>query len=59
VRASLPDDEAAWPAALHDTLGLAIARSIIDAHHGSVHVESEPGIGTTVRMSLPRACPKP
>ena len=34
-------------------LGLAIARSIIDAHHGSIHVESEPGIGTTVRVTLP------
>ena len=35
-------------------LGLAIARSIIDAHHGSVHVRSEPGIGTTVRLTLPK-----
>lgn len=35
-------------------LGPAIARSIIDAHHGSVHVESEPGIGTTVRLTLPK-----
>jgi signal transduction histidine kinase len=35
-------------------LGLAIVRSIIDAHHGSIHVASEPGLGTTVRMTLPR-----
>ncbi|MFI5493537.1 sensor histidine kinase [Actinoplanes sp. NPDC051859] len=35
-------------------LGLAIVRSIIDAHHGSIHVESEPGIGTTVRLTLPK-----
>jgi signal transduction histidine kinase len=35
-------------------LGLAIVRSIIDAHHGSIHVQSEPGIGTTVRVTLPR-----
>jgi signal transduction histidine kinase len=35
-------------------LGLAIVRSIIDAHHGSVHVSSEPGIGTTIRLTLPR-----
>jgi signal transduction histidine kinase len=34
-------------------LGLAIVRSIIDAHHGSIHVQSEPGIGTTVRVTLP------
>jgi signal transduction histidine kinase len=35
-------------------LGLAIVRSIIDAHHGSIHLQSEPGIGTTVRVTLPR-----
>ncbi|MEV6598863.1 ATP-binding protein [Actinoplanes sp. NPDC051346] len=35
-------------------LGLAIVRSIIDAHHGSIHVDSEPGIGTTVRLTLPK-----
>ena len=35
-------------------LGLAIVRSIIDAHHGSIHVTSEPGIGTAVRLTLPR-----
>ncbi|MEV4704544.1 ATP-binding protein [Actinoplanes sp. NPDC049316] len=35
-------------------LGLAIVRSIIDAHHGSIHVESELGIGTTVRITLPK-----
>ena len=35
-------------------LGLAIVKSIIDAHHGSVHLESEPGVGTTVRLTLPR-----
>ena len=36
-------------------LGLAIVRSIIDAHHGGIRVESEPGSGTTVRVTLPRA----
>jgi signal transduction histidine kinase len=36
-------------------LGLAIVRSIIDAHHGSIHVLSEPGAGTTVRVTLPGA----
>ncbi|AGL21583.1 GAF domain-containing sensor histidine kinase [Actinoplanes sp. N902-109] len=35
-------------------IGLAIVRSIIDAHHGSIHLDSEPGIGTTVRLILPR-----
>ena len=36
-------------------LGLAIVRSIIDAHHGTIRVHSEPGIGTTVRVTLPKA----
>ncbi len=35
-------------------LGLSIVKSIIDAHHGSVRLESEPGIGTTVRLTLPK-----
>jgi signal transduction histidine kinase len=34
-------------------LGLAIVRSIIDAHRGTIQVTSEPGIGTTVRLTLP------
>lgn len=36
-------------------LGLAIVRSIIDAHHGSIRLESEPGVGTTVHLTLPSA----
>jgi signal transduction histidine kinase len=35
-------------------IGLAIVRSIIEAHHGTIRVESEPGLGTTVRLTLPR-----
>jgi signal transduction histidine kinase len=35
-------------------LGLAIVKSIVEAHHGSVHLRSEPGEGTTVRLTLPR-----
>ncbi|WP_285689444.1 ATP-binding protein [Actinoplanes sp. NBRC 103695] len=35
-------------------LGLAIVRSIIDAHHGSIRVHSDPGLGTTVHVTLPR-----
>jgi len=34
-------------------LGLAIVRAIIEAHAGRVEVESEPGSGSTFRMSLP------
>src|SRR5262249_2821710 len=35
-------------------LGLYIARQIIEAHGGTVRVESEPGAGTTFTRELPR-----
>jgi signal transduction histidine kinase/FixJ family two-component response regulator len=35
-------------------LGLAIVKGIIDAHGGSIDVESTPGIGTTFRILLKR-----
>jgi two-component system NtrC family sensor kinase len=34
-------------------LGLAIARQIIERHHGEIHIDSEPGKGTTVTVILP------
>lgn len=34
-------------------LGLAIVREIVAAHHGDVACESEPGRGTTFRITLP------
>ena len=36
-----------------DGVGLTIARRIINRHHGHIHVESKPGIGTTVNVGLP------
>ncbi|WP_437779680.1 ATP-binding protein [Sorangium sp. So ce1097] len=36
-------------------LGLYIARGIVEAHHGTVAVESTPGQGTTIHFSLPLA----
>jgi signal transduction histidine kinase len=34
-------------------LGLAICREIVRAHGGEIHIESEPGQGTTIVFSLP------
>ncbi len=34
-------------------LGLSIARKVIDRHQGTITFDSEPGIGTTVRIVLP------
>jgi signal transduction histidine kinase len=34
-------------------LGLSLVKAIVEAHHGSVEVESEPGRGSTFEVSLP------
>lgn len=34
-------------------LGLAIAKEIVEYHQGSIHLESEVNIGTTVKLRLP------
>jgi signal transduction histidine kinase len=36
-------------------LGLSIAKAIVDAHHGSIQVESAPQRGTTVEVTLPKS----
>jgi signal transduction histidine kinase len=38
-------------------LGLAIVKTFVEAHHGTVTVESVEGRGATFRFSLPRAVP--
>jgi signal transduction histidine kinase len=35
-------------------LGLAIAKSLVEAHGGEISAESRPGQGTTLRFTLPR-----
>ncbi|HCB04036.1 MAG TPA: hypothetical protein DEQ43_07290 [Nocardioides bacterium] len=39
-------------------LGLSIAKGIVDAHSGTIVVDSTPGQGTTVRVTLPRSAPR-
>ena len=34
-------------------LGLAIVRKIVDAHDGSIDLQTTPGAGTTIRVTLP------
>jgi two-component system sensor histidine kinase BaeS len=34
-------------------LGLAIARRLVEAHGGAISATSEPGRGTTIRITLP------
>ncbi len=36
-------------------LGLSLVRAIVERHHGSVDAESQPGRGSTFRVTLPRA----
>jgi len=48
-------DTARTPGEHHSGLGLSIAKGIIDAHGGSLIVESEEGVGTTVTILLPKA----
>ena len=37
-------------------LGLAVARAVVRAHHGEMHIESERGEGTKVTLVLPVDC---
>jgi two-component system, NtrC family, sensor kinase len=39
-------------------LGLAICKAIVEEHHGSIQVHSQPGLGTTFTVRLPRCQPE-
>jgi two-component system OmpR family sensor kinase len=43
------------PASGGSGLGLSIARAIVDAHGGDIHLDTAPGAGTRVTVCLPRA----
>ncbi len=38
-------------------LGLMMTRKIVEDHHGTIAVDSAPGQGTTITMSIPRRAP--
>jgi signal transduction histidine kinase len=38
-------------------LGLALVSKIADEHHGRIRVYSQPGVGTTFEMTLPKEQP--
>ena len=34
-------------------LGLAIVGRVVETHHGTIKIKSQPGRGTTIRIRLP------
>lgn len=42
-----------WPIGQGQGLGLSLAYNIVQQHHGRMEVRSEPGLGTTMTVTLP------
>ena len=53
VKARLFTDEAVSTKPMGTGLGTRIVKNVIDAHDGTVSVESESGVGTTIRCRIP------
>ncbi len=49
----LNDRDSHWPDGQQTGMGLAVALDIVSKHHGTLAVESEVGVSTTVRLSVP------
>src|SRR5207245_850973 len=61
---ALEDTVRQRPAGEGTGLGLSLCRGIVEEHHGTITVDSEPGRGTTLLIELPveappRAAPRP
>lgn len=50
-------DRSRTPGRAGTGIGLTIVRELVRAHDGRIEVESEPGLGTTFRVTLPAAHP--
>ena len=40
-------------------LGTQIVKNVVDLHHGAIRVDSEPNVGTTFTINLPKRQPRP
>jgi signal transduction histidine kinase len=53
VKAKLFTDRAVSTKPMGTGLGTRIIKDVVDAHSGTIEVESEVGVGTTIRCRMP------